>query len=128
MARIPEGAVLIANPVSVAPGFRIGNVFVLAGVPKIMQAMLEDVARHVEGGAPVISRTIEAPVSEGQIAERLAAIQASHPAVVIGSYPSFSGDGKPPRTALVVRGISPSAVAAADAAIEALLAEMSGPG
>ena len=90
MARIPAGGTLIKNPVSVAPGFQIGNVFVLAGVPKIMQAMLEDVPPRLARGTPVISRSLTFALAEGAIAEPLAAIQAAHPTVNIGSYPFFA--------------------------------------
>src|SRR5688572_1127399 len=102
MARVPKGATLIVNPVSIAPGFRIENVFVMAGVPKIMQAMLEDVGRQIEGGPPMISRSIEAHMPEGRIAEGLAAIQKNHQNVTIGSYPSFGEPGIGPKTTLVI--------------------------
>lgn len=89
MARIPHGAELIHNPVSGAPGFRIGNVFVLAGVPVVMQAMLEHCRPHIAGGERVQSTTISARVGEGLVAAALGAIQAQYPAVAIGSYPQF---------------------------------------
>jgi len=104
MARVPEGASLIRNPVSVAPGFQIGNVFVLAGVPKIMAAMLEDVAPRLTQGVAVIVRSITVRLVEGRIAEDLAAIQKSHPSVSIGSYPFFADAGGPAGTTLVIRG------------------------
>lgn len=95
MARIPDGASLIANPVSKAPGFQIGNVFVLAGVPSIMRGMLEDIGHRIEGGAVVRSRTIRAQgLAEGDIAEGLAALEAATGgAVGFGSYPWFSPEG-----------------------------------
>jgi molybdenum cofactor synthesis domain-containing protein len=127
MARIPVGGTLIKNPVSVAPGFQIGNVFVLAGVPKIMQAMLEDVAPRLARGVPVVSRSLTVAVAEGTIAEPLAAIQAAHPTVSIGSYPFFSqGMALSARarvssgTTLVVRGRDEAEVEAAAAQILAL--------
>jgi len=95
MARIPDGASLIANPVSKAPGFQLGNVFVLAGVPSIMRGMLEDVGHRIEGGAVVASRTIRAKgVAEGAIAAGLEKLEAAtNGAVSFGSYPWFSPDG-----------------------------------
>ena len=87
MADTPEGAELIDNPVSVAPGFRIGNVHVLPGVPSIMRAMFEGLRAGLRGGAPVVSRTITLYSPEGEIAAPLAEIQARHAEVEIGSYP-----------------------------------------
>jgi molybdenum cofactor synthesis domain-containing protein len=87
MARIPHGAELIANPVSKAPGFRLENVFVMAGVPKIMQAMLEAIAPQLEHGEPIHSATVIAHMGEGDLAKPLKEIQDRHPNVVIGSYP-----------------------------------------
>jgi molybdenum cofactor synthesis domain-containing protein len=90
MARIPEGASLIANPVSKAPGFQLGNVFVLAGVPSIMRAMLEDVGRRLDGGAVVKSVTVRAKgIREGDLAAPLAALQAKEAEVSFGSYPWY---------------------------------------
>src|SRR5690606_33858131 len=88
MARIPDGATLIANPVSRAPGFQIGNVFVMAGVPSIMRGMLQDISGRIEGGAVVRSVTVRGKgVREGQIAEGLARLEAEAPGVSFGSYP-----------------------------------------
>lgn len=90
MARIPDTATLIANPVSKAPGFQIGNVFVLAGVPSIMRGMLQDIAHRIEGGAVVRAITIRGKrVREGDIAAGLAALEAAAPGVSFGSYPWF---------------------------------------
>lgn len=91
MAMIPKGAALIINPVSGAPGFQIGNVFVLAGVPRIMQAMFDDVKAKMGQGKPVLSNTIACSLVESVIAEGLSVIQDEFPAVAIGSYPSFRG-------------------------------------
>lgn len=103
MANAPEGAVLIDNPVSSAPGFQIGNVFVMAGVPKIMQAMLAGLGDRLAGGSPMLARTVLCAVPEGTLAEGLGAIQARHGAAVdIGSYPSFR-QGRI-STSLVLRG------------------------
>ena len=94
MARIPAGAVLIENPISRAPGFRIENVIVMAGVPAIMQAMLDNVVPTLTKGIPVTARTVDATgLPEGLYAAGLAAIAARHPDVSIGSYPSYSPGG-----------------------------------
>jgi molybdenum cofactor synthesis domain-containing protein len=124
MARTPKGASLIENPVSVAPGFQIGNVFVMAGVPKIMQAMLEDVAPRLARGVRVEARSITVRLPEGRIAASLSAIQARYPAVAIGSYPFFAGSGpaaglrSSAGTTLVVRGRNRGEVEAAAHDIE----------
>lgn len=94
MARIPDGATLIANPVSRAPGFQLGNVFVMAGVPSIMRGMLEDIGHRIEGGAVVRARTVRGKgVREGDIAASLEALEAAAPEVSFGSYPWFTPDG-----------------------------------
>ena len=92
MARIPAGATLIDNPISKAPGFRIGNVFVLAGVPRIFQAMADSILTNLDSGNPIISKTITISKPEGTIAEKLAEIASSFPEVSIGSYP-FNTNG-----------------------------------
>jgi len=123
MARIPEGADLIANPISKAPGFRLGNVFVMAGVPAIMNAMLDEIRPTLTSNAPVLSLTIEAgAVPEGDFAGGLATIAAAHTGVSIGSYPSMTADGF--RNRIVVRGREAQAVEAARAEIEALLSPL----
>lgn len=111
MADVPQGAALIDNPVSAAPGFQVDNVFVLPGVPSILKAMLDLLLPRLAGGPPLISRTIVAYVPEGEIAEQLAAVQARHPAVTIGSYP-FMRIGTP-GTSLVFRAADPDLVARA---------------
>jgi molybdenum cofactor synthesis domain-containing protein len=93
MARIPEGASLILNPVSKAPGFQIGNVFVMAGVPKIMNAMMEEIAPRLSRGEKMISRTIQFQGGEGDIAKPLRDIQERHATVTLGSYPFESPQG-----------------------------------
>ena len=93
MARMPRGASLIDNPVSRAPGFQMGNVFVMAGVPKIMNAMMEDVATRLTRGVPMISKTVEFRGGEGDAAKPLGEIQKAFPGVVIGSYPFQAPDG-----------------------------------
>jgi molybdopterin-biosynthesis enzyme MoeA-like protein len=91
MARMPAGAELVENPISQAPGYRIGNVYVMAGVPIIMRAMFESIRHQLAGGAPVLSRTVGGAIGEGKLAARLGAIQARYANVDIGSYPFFRG-------------------------------------
>lgn len=93
MARIPTNAALIDNPVSTAPGFTIKNVHCMAGVPRIMQAMLDNVLKTLEGGAVTISRTISCTLPESQIAAILSTLQDANPDIDIGSYPFFANDG-----------------------------------
>lgn len=93
MARIPDGAELIDNPVSKAPGFHIGNVFVLAGVPMIMQAMLDSLRHRVTGGAKMLSASVGGAVAEGHVAGALGALQTQFPDVSLGSYPYFRRAG-----------------------------------
>lgn len=111
MAETPEGAELIDNPVSIAPGFRVENVFVMAGIPSIMQAMLAGLIPSLTGGAPVRSRTIVAHCPEGDIAAPLTAVQARHPAVEIGSYPFMRAGAF--GTSLVLRSADEAALSAA---------------
>jgi len=89
MARIPEGATLVDNPVSAASGFRIANVFVMAGVPAIMRAMFDNVAPTLATGPAILSRSVACNLGESMLAEPLEAIQLRHPDVDIGSYPWF---------------------------------------
>lgn len=120
MARIPHGAQLVKNRVSTAPGFWIGNVIVMAGVPSIMQSMLDAVADKLETGAKMIIETIDAGgLPEGQYAAGLGEIAAAHAELSIGSYPSFT-DGKF-KNQIVVRGKEAGAVANGVAKVEALL-------
>ena len=125
MARVPQGAELIDNPVSWAPGFRIGNVIVMAGVPSIMQAMLDSAAKGLETGVKVVVETIEAgAIPEGRYGDALGGIAAAHGETMIGSYPSFAEGSF--RNQIVVRGRDAEKVAAARRAIEAMLAEIRG--
>jgi molybdenum cofactor synthesis domain-containing protein len=119
MADIPEGAELIDNPVSRAPGFQIANVFVLPGVPMIMRAMFDGLRPRLKGGAPVLSRTISAYTTEGSIAAALTDIQARHPLVEIGSYP-FIRSGRF-GVSLVVRSANGTALDDAAADVRAML-------
>jgi len=89
MARIPEGAELIDNTISRAPGFMIGNVIVMAGVPRIMQVMLDAVMPRLAKGRPMLSRSVRIDAPEGDVAPGLSELQLTHPGVQIGSYPFF---------------------------------------
>ncbi len=90
MARIPEGADLIENSVSRAPGFMIGNVIVMAGVPRIMQVMLDNVTPRLKTGAKLLTRTVRVERPEGDVAPGLGRVQNEHPEVQMGSYPFFA--------------------------------------
>ncbi len=103
MADVPKGCALILNPISGAPGFRMENVYVMAGVPKIMQAMLLTFINDLEGGAVVYSKTVEGAFGESALAPRLTQIQKDFPDLDIGSYPSMK-DGQY-WTSIVIRGI-----------------------
>jgi molybdenum cofactor synthesis domain-containing protein len=123
MARIPDGADLIENAVSKAPGFRIGNVHVMAGVPSIMQSMLDAIAPTLKTGRKMLSRTIDADLPESRVAERLRDIQDEFPETLIGSYPRTT-DGRF-TTQIVVRSrdeaiMNRAADAVADAVRKAL--------
>jgi len=110
MARVPAGGELVRNPVSGPPGFTIGNVFVLAGVPSIMRGMLEDVGHRLRGGAVTVSRTVRVEGSgESVIAAPLEAVARAHPAMSLGSYPFF--DGGVYGSNLVLRGRDPQELA-----------------
>lgn len=122
MARTPVGATLIDNPISTAPGFRIGNVHVMAGVPSIFQAMLDNVMPTLRTGTRLVSETIYCRYGEGRIGGPLGEIQKAHPDTIIGSYPKYQDSTF--WTELVVRARSPEALAAAKAAVEAMLASM----
>ena len=115
MANTPEGATLIDNPISIAPGFQIGNVFVLAGVPAIMRAMFEGVKHRLSGGLPVLSRTVTSGLAEGAMAAELGAVQDRFADIDIGSYPFFRM-GRP-GTAIVLRGTDPVRLAHATAEV-----------
>ena len=123
MARIPRGASLIENKISTAPGFWIANVIVMAGVPEIMQAMLDDVAPKLATGAPMIAETIPAgSLFEGTYAAALGDLAAANPELSIGSYPAFRDGGF--HNEIVVRGKDAARVTAAAAAIGAMVARL----
>lgn len=121
MARIPDGAELILNPVSQAPGFRLENVFVMAGVPAIFQAMVESAAPMLTGGAPMLSWSFRVAVPEGVVAAPLGALAREQPAVSFGSYPFYRGGHG---TTLVARSSDRSALEAAAVALRAVLTEL----
>lgn len=121
MARIPDGAHLIDNPVSIAPGFTLGNVHVMAGVPAIFQAMVASVLPGLVGGPPLQSRTLRLLQGEGDIASRFAVLAAEYSDLTMGSYP-FTQDGRY-GTNLVVRGTDPQRL---DLAMARLTAEFAG--
>jgi len=125
MAEVPEGATLVLNPVSKAPGFRIGNVIVMAGVPSIMQAMLDEVAPKLKTGTRMLSQTVRADAREGDIGTQLGEIAKQHPHVTIGSYPFFD-DKLGPNTNLVIRSRDAGHLAAARADVEAMLTRVRG--
>jgi molybdenum cofactor synthesis domain-containing protein len=124
MAKIPRGAELILNPVSAAPGFVIGNVYVMAGVPRIMQAMLDNVLVNLKGGDVVHSRTVSSLLPESRIAEDLGVIQARWPDVEIGSYPYFK-DGSF-GVSVVLRSADEGRLAQAAKDVETMIQSKSG--
>jgi molybdenum cofactor synthesis domain-containing protein len=120
MATMPRGATLIECAASRAPGFSIGNVHVMAGVPRIMQAQFESLAPTLAGGRPVLSRAVYAlGLPEGRIAEGLAAIQTRYPALDLGSYPFYRPGGG--GVAIVAKGTEEAAAEAAIAEVTALM-------
>jgi molybdenum cofactor synthesis domain-containing protein len=124
MARIPDGASLIANSVSRAPGFQLGNVFVMAGIPAVMRAMLEDIGPRLTGGVVIRTRSVRGTgVREGDLAAGLKALEEASPGVSFGSYPFYSADGF--GSNLVARSGDPAAL---DKAVSALVALIRGLG
>lgn len=124
MARVPFGAALVRNSLSIAPGFQIGNVFVMAGIPAVMQAMLEDIRPRLAVGAKLSSRTVSVYLGEGRIAKGLAALQKQFPDVPLGSYP-FSREGRF-GTSLVARGNDENRLNAAADALRLMIREAGG--
>jgi molybdenum cofactor synthesis domain-containing protein len=117
MARVPEGAELIPNRMSGAPGIRIGNLFVMAGVPHITAGMLDALTGELEGGAPLVAHTIGAWAAESEVADLLRQGEKDHPGVAIGSYPFFR-EGRVGAN-FVVRSTDGACVAACVAALRA---------
>jgi molybdenum cofactor synthesis domain-containing protein len=123
MTRVPKGATLVLNKISAAPGFWIDNVIVMAGIPSVMQAMLDYVAPQLDTGAKMLSESIRADCREGDIGTELGAIAQKHADVVIGSYP-FVDEKNIANTHVVVRSRDPQKLAAAKQAIEGMLARV----
>lgn len=121
MARIPNGAELIQSATILAPGFKIGNVIVMAGVPSIMQAMMDIVSPKLKSGVRMLSESVRANAREGDIGSPLRAIAEAHPDTIIGSYP-FMDEEQKPNTNLVVRSRDADKLAAAMAAVKDMLA------
>ncbi|NCU20217.1 competence/damage-inducible protein A, partial [Candidatus Falkowbacteria bacterium] len=121
MARIPEGACLIENPVSAAPGFSIGNCHVMAGVPNIFQAMVASVLPALTGGRPLMSQSLRVMQAEASVADAFGHLAAEYPDLSMGSYP-FVKDGAF-GTNLVIRGTDPARIDAAMARLCALFPE-----
>ena len=124
MARIPDGAELIENPVSAAPGFTLGNVHVLAGVPAVFRAMVAGLLPTLTGGDPLLSETLRICLPEGEIAGPLGVVAASWPDLSMGSYPFILNGAYGAN--VVIRGTDPAAVAAALADLRAALSGNSG--
>ncbi|WP_448204180.1 competence/damage-inducible protein A [Azospirillum sp. sgz302134] len=124
MANIPAGATLIDNPISQAPGFQIGNVFVMAGVPRIMQAMLDTILPRLQGGPALHARTVACELAEGRIAEDLGALQDRYPDLEIGSYPYFRNGFF--GVSLVLRGTDETRVEAATEELAGIVRRLGG--
>ncbi len=122
MARIPRGAALVANKVSGAPGFWIGNVITMAGIPSVMQSMLDEVLPKLKTGAKLLSASVRADAKEGDVGTELGGIAKAHPETIIGSYPFV--DERGPNTNIVVRARDADKLAAAMAAVERMLSEV----
>jgi molybdenum cofactor synthesis domain-containing protein len=123
MTRVPAGGELVLNKISAAPGFRIGNVIVMAGIPQVMQAMLEYITPQLKTGAKMLSESVRADCREGDIGTELGAIAKAHPDVIIGSYP-FMDEKKGANAHVVMRARDPQKLAAVKAAVEAMLARV----
>lgn len=121
MARMPKGANHIPNPVSTAPGFNVENVYVMAGVPQVFQAMLDHVIKGLTTGQKVISRSVTCPFGEGDIGTPLGQVQKEHPETSIGSYPRFD-ETRGFHVELVVRARDEAVLDAAVKAVEAMIA------
>ena len=121
MARIPDGAELISSATILAPGFKLGNVIVMAGIPSIMQAMMDIVAPKLKSGVRMLSESVRANAREGDIGGPLRAIQEANPDTSIGSYP-FLDENSMPNTNIVVRSRDADKLRAAMTEVEAMLA------
>jgi molybdenum cofactor synthesis domain-containing protein len=123
MARIPRGGGLIDNPLG-PPGFYIDNVYVMAGIPRVMQQMVESLRGKLRGGAPVRSRSVTAHLTEGQIARRLGQIQDRFPHIDLGSYPFYREDRY--GTTLVMRGTDEAGLAQMLEQVSRMIVELGG--
>ena len=126
MTRIPKGADLVVNKVSGAPGIWLGNVIVMAGVPSIMQAMMDIVSPKLKAGVRMLSDTVKANAREGDVGGPLRELAKAHPDAIIGSYP-FTDDAGKPNTNLVVRSRDQGKLDAAMDAVKAMLATIGAP-
>ena len=124
MAHVPEGATLIDNPISAAPGFQMGNVYVMAGVPSIMRAMFDGLKGRLVGGRPVLSRTVSAFLGEGAIAKDLGQLQDRFADLEIGSYPFFRQNRY--GASFVLRGVEPARIDAAAAELGGIIRRLGG--
>ncbi len=124
MAHVPEGASLLPNPISRAPGFRLDNVYVLPGVPQIMRAIFNELKHRLVGGAKVLSRSVSCALGEGALAKGLGEIQDRFPDLEIGSYPYFRRNDF--GVTLVVRGIERERIVAAADEIKTLIRALGG--
>jgi molybdenum cofactor synthesis domain-containing protein len=124
MAMMPEGATLLPNPISRAPGFRVDNVFVLAGVPQVMQATFNELRHRLKGGARLLSRSVSCALGEGTIAAELGALQARYGDLEIGSYPYFRRNDF--GVTLVIRGTDGARIGGAIDELKALIRALGG--
>src|SRR5437879_10890230 len=123
MPRTPDGDELIQSATILDPGFKIGNVIVMAGVPSIMQAMMDIVSPKLKSGVRMLSESVRANSREGDIGGPLRAIASAHPDTIIGSYPFLDEDNRP-NTNLVVRSRDPDKLIAAMTAVKEMLAAL----
>jgi molybdenum cofactor synthesis domain-containing protein len=124
MAHVPDGAVLLPNPISRAPGFQIGNVYVMAGVPQIMQATFTELRHRLKGGAKMLSRSVSCSLGEGVLAKRLGELQARYYDLEIGSYPYFRRADF--GVTLVIRGTDRPRLLAATEELKSLILDLGG--
>lgn len=124
MARTPKGATLIPNPVSRAPGFQIGNVYVMAGIPVVVRGMVDGIKHRLTGGSPLLSHSISVALPEGAVAQELGNLQRRYPEIEIGSYP-FHRQGRF-GTTLVLRAVDPIRLDVAVGELRGLLASLNG--
>jgi len=124
MARIPQGAELIPNPVSAAPGFRLGNVYIMAGVPQIMRGMLDHVVSGLNGGHSILSASLSCALPESALADAMGALQKKYPEIEVGSYPHFRGGAH--GLSIAVRGINKDMLKAAILEMAGIVKDLGG--